>query len=142
MKVDNLSPSIASIAAALPVENFTVVSASLTSLSFSWNTPGAGDELIVGYVLTCLPLLIGIVALQPLNLEHNATSATITGLHSGMVYQCSIATISSEGLSKFKNITFATLEIGNYSCIIMNFLKDIYCKVHIQNLYVSSSITT
>ena len=94
------------------MENYTVISAGETSLSFSWNTPGVGDELIIGYVLTCLPLLKGIVALSPLNLEHNATSATVTGLHPGVVYQCNIATLSSEGLSQFKNITFATLEIG------------------------------
>ena len=100
------------------MENYTVISAGETSLSFSWNTPGVGDELIIGYVLTCLPLLKGIVALSPLNLEHNATSATVTGLNPGVIYHCSISTVSLEGLSQSKNITTVTLEIGKYSCII------------------------
>ena len=94
-----------------------MVSADKTSLSFSWDPPSAGAELTTGYTLTCIPLLRGILVPQPLDLNDNATFVVVTGLHPGVVYKCSIATVSSEGFSQSKYVTSVTLETGNYSYI-------------------------
>ncbi|CAI8037263.1 Fibronectin, partial [Geodia barretti] len=98
---------------AYPVKNFEVISVSETSLTFSWSQPSTGAHLTTGYNLTCVPLLTGIPSPQSLPLlAPTLTSATLSGLFSGVPYNCSISTISDRGSSLPASLCITTNESG------------------------------
>ena len=95
-----------------PVENFAVVSSSETTLSFFWSPPITAAHLTTGYRLTCSPLLDGIPTPDPLLIAPTATTATVTGLLSGVTYICDIITLTSWGASQPRTLTSSTVETG------------------------------
>ena len=96
-----------------PVERFMGnVSVSGTSFMFTWRLLSIGVSITSGYNLTCLPQLTGIPAPQPLILSKTTTSANETGLYSGVSYNCSIITLTTEGPSVSRNTTLTTPEKG------------------------------
>ena len=88
------------------------MTSSETSLSFSWSPPSIGAHLTTGYRLTCVPLLVGIPTPDVLILEAGTTSAIMTGLYSGVTYDCSIITISAEGSSQPQTLNLIIAELG------------------------------
>ena len=95
------------------MENFEVISVSEISLTFSWSQPSTAAHLTTGYNLTCVPLLTGIPFPQSLPLlAPTLTSATLSGLSSGVPYNCSISTISDRGSSLPANLYITTNESG------------------------------
>ena len=107
------------ITAANPVEAFQVGMSLSTSLTFSWKPPSIATNLITGYRLTCSPLLDGIPTPEGLMLGPAATTANVTGLYSGVTYNCSIVTVSHEGSSLPRSVTLATITIGMYVMFIL-----------------------
>ena len=97
-----------------PVERFMGnVSVSGTSFMFTWRPLSIGVSITSGFNLTCLPQLTGIPAPQPLILSKTTTSATMTRLYSGVSYNCSIITLTTEGPSVPRNTTLTTPEKGS-----------------------------
>ena len=88
------------------------MSTSQTSLSFSWSPSRTAAHLTTGYRLTCSPLLEGIPTPDPLMIAPTATTATVTGLLSGVTYSCDIITLTSQGDSQSRTLTSSTLETG------------------------------
>ena len=95
-----------------PVENFAMTSSSETGFSFSWSPPSTAAHLTTGYRLTCSPLLEGIPTPDPLIIAPTATTATVTGLLSGVTYSCDIITLTSQGASQPRTLTSSTVETG------------------------------
>ena len=94
-----------------PVEKFVGnVSVSGTSFMFTWRLLSIGVSITSGFNLTCLPQLTGIPAPQPLFLSKTTTSAKMTRLYSGVSYNCSIISLTTEGPSVPRNTTLATAE--------------------------------
>ena len=92
-----------------------MISVSETSLTFCWSQPSTGAHLITGYNLTCAPLLTGIPFPQSRpQLEPILTSATLSGLFSGVPYNCSISTISDRGSSLPASLYITTNDSGIY----------------------------
>ena len=104
---------------AYPVEEFEGRMPSSTSLTFSWRPPTVGSSLTTGYRLTCSPLLEGIPTPEDLMLGPAATTASVTGLYSGVTYNCSIVTVSHEGSSLPRSVALATITIGTYVMFIL-----------------------
>ena len=98
--------------AAYPVEVFEVTMSSETSLTFSWSPPSVTAQLTTGYMLTCVPLLEGISTPKSTVLGPRDTTAIVTGLDSGVTYNCSIVTVSREGSSQPRTLTPSTTESG------------------------------
>ena len=88
-----------------------MTSSSETSISFSWSPPSITAHLTTGYRLTCSPLLEGIPTPDPLMIAPTATTATVTGLHSGVTYSCDIITLTSWA-SQPRTLTSITVETG------------------------------
>ena len=97
---------------------------SATSLAFSWRPPSIAANLTTGYRLTCSPLLEGIPTPEDLMLGPAVTTANMTGLYSGVTYNCSIVTHSNEGSSLPRSVALATISIGMY---VMFILQHSYC---------------
>ena len=96
----------------LPVEEFEGMVSSGTSFTFSWSPPSIAPHLTTGYKLVCVPSLAGIPTPAALMLGPEATSADVTGLYSGVTYDCSISTISDEGSSQPQSLTLSVPETG------------------------------
>lgn len=97
-----------------PVERFMGnVSVSGTSFMFIWRLLSIGVSITSGFNLTCLPQLTGIPAPQPLLLSKTTTSAKVTRLYSGVSYNCSIITLTTEDPSVPQNTTLTTPEKGS-----------------------------
>ena len=94
------------------MEDFEGLILSETSFSFSWSPPSVAAHLTTGYQLECVPLLTGIPTPAALMLEPANTSADVTGLYSGVTYDCSISTLSDEGSSQLQTLSLTTPEIG------------------------------
>ena len=90
---------------------------------FNWRLLSIGVSITSGFNLTCLPQLTGIPAPQPLILSKTTTSAKMTRLYSGVSYNCSIITLTTEGPSVPRNTTLTTPEKGkyhtSYKCLIL-----------------------
>ena len=99
-------------AASNPVERFMLTASSNTSVTFSWRAPTVAAALTSGYSLTCTPLLEGIPPPETLALQANVTVATVTGLHPGVTYKCSITTSGLAGPSQPVTMNHTTSEIG------------------------------
>ena len=101
--------------AAYPVEEFEATVTTQTSFIFFWSPPSIAAHLTMGYRLMCTPLLQGISTPEALMLGPTATTVTVTGLHFGVTYNCSIFTIGSEGSSQPQTLTRTTAETGVYN---------------------------
>ena len=95
-----------------------------TSLAFFWKPPTIAANLTTGYRLMCSPLLEGIPIPEGLMLGPAATTANVTGLYSGVTYNCSIVTLSHEGSSLPTTVLSTTITIGMY---VMFILQHSYC---------------
>ena len=103
-----------------PVEEFEGnVSSSGISFIFTWAPPKIGAELTTHYNLICVPLLQGIPAPRHLSLSNTETSAEMSGLYSGVTYNCYISAVTAEGSSQPKNLTLTTPEIGTLIIMIL-----------------------
>ena len=91
------------------MEDFEGIVSSSTSFNFTWSAPNTGN---IGYSLRCVPLLDGIPVPEADLLAPNVTSAVVTGLHSGVTYDCSITTITARGRSEPLSVNLTTTEIG------------------------------
>ena len=107
-----------------PVEEFEVVMSvmsSKASLNFSWSPPSVAAHLTTGYTLTCTPLLERIPTPEALMLGQAATTANMTGLYSGVTYNCEIITIGLLGSSEPQTLVLTTPDIGiNYLLQVNN----------------------
>ena len=104
---------------AYPVEEFKgKVSLSGISFIFTWIHPRIGAELTTHYDLSCVPLFQGIPAPRHLSVSNSETTIEMSGLYSGVTYNCSISTATAEGSSQPKNLTLATQEKGK--CILQS----------------------
>ena len=83
-----------------------------TSFIFSWSAPSIAADLTTGYSLWCDPLLSGVPAPETVMLPPDSTTAFVTGLYSGVTYNCSIITITDVGSSRPQSLTLTTPEIG------------------------------
>ena len=99
---------------------------SSTSLTFSWRLPSIAANLTTGYRLTCSPLLEGIPTPEDLMLGPAATTANVTGLYSGVTYNCSIVTVSHEGSSLPTSVEHTTITIGTYVMFILSVSATTY----------------
>ena len=103
-----------------PVEDFEGnVSSSGKSFIFTWTPPRIGAELTTQYDLTCVPLLQGIPTPQDLSLSNTETSAEMSGLYSGVTYNCNISAVTAEGSSQPKSLTLTTPERGKLTFMIL-----------------------
>ena len=94
------------------MEDFEGLVLSETSLTFSWSPPSIAAHLTTGYKLVCVPSLAGIPFPAAIMLGPAATSANVTGLYSGVTYDCNISTVSDEGSSQPQTLSLTTLETG------------------------------
>ena len=95
------------------MEELTVLSSSNSSLTLSWEPPTQGHDLSTGFRLTCTPLLVGIPPPRSLNSTGgDFTNLTLSGLYSGVSYNCSVVTLTAEGESESRNIVQTTEETG------------------------------
>ena len=127
-----MSPCVCAITAAYPVGAFEAEMTSSTSLTFSWRPPSIAAKLTTGYRLTCSPLLEGIPTPEDLMLGPAATTANVTGLYSGVTYNCSIVTVSHEGSSLPTSVKFTTITIGTYVVFILcvsatSYIVSLHC---------------
>ena len=67
--------------------------------------PSIAAHLTTGYNLTCLTLLAGVPAPETLELLPAATTAAVTDLFHGVIYNCSITTVSDVGVSGPQSVT-------------------------------------
>ena len=83
-------------------------------MEFSWQPPQLGHDFTTAFKLTCVPLLSGIPFPQPLstNVGADVTTQSLTDLYSGVPYNCSVVTVTSQGESKPRSIVNTTVEIG------------------------------
>ena len=95
-----------------------------TSLTFSWSPPSIAAHLTTGYKLVCVPSLVGIPTPAALMLGPAATSADVTGLYSGVTYDCSISTSIDEGSSQPQTLRLTTLETGTNNRTRINFFLN------------------
>ena len=92
-----------------PVEEFEGnISSSGASFIFTWAPPRIRAELTTHYDLTCVPLLQGIPPPQGLSLSNTETSAEMSGLYSGVTYNCNISAVTTEGSSQPKQLILST----------------------------------
>ena len=84
-----------------PVEEFK------GKVIFTWIPPRIGAKLTTHYDLTCVLLLQGIPSLRHLSLSNTETSAEMSGLYSGVTYNCNISAVTAEGSSQPKNLTLS-----------------------------------
>ena len=102
----------------MPVQDVVLTSSSETSLIFTWVPPiTAVYNNITGYNLTCIPLLKNIPARDTLELGPNISTANVTGLYSGVAYNCSIVSLIASKSSEPYTLTSITLEMGIIICI-------------------------
>ena len=83
---------------------------------FSWQPPVLGHNFTTGFKLTCVPLLNGILSPQPPSTSTVAemTTLSLTGLHAGVPYNCSVVTVTTEGESEPRSVIHETEEIRTY----------------------------
>ena len=94
---------------AYPVEEFKgKLSVSGISFIFTWAPPRIGARLTTHYDLTCVPLVQRIPKPPSLTLSNTNTSAEMSGLYSGVTYNCSISTVTAEGSSLPKHLIRST----------------------------------
>ena len=97
----------------MPVQDVVLTSSSETSLIFTWVPPiTAVCNNITGYNLTCIPLLKNIPTRDTLELGPNINTANVTGLYSGVAYNCSIVSLIPSKSSEPYTLTSITLEMG------------------------------
>ena len=94
------------------MEDFRITAVSASSLTLSWSHPRIVGHHITSYNLTCVPLLSGIPVPQSLWLPPTTTSATVTGLRPGVLYNCTIFTITDQGSSPPLTLSLITSETG------------------------------
>ena len=119
------SPTFCVLHPVYPVENFTISSASETTLSFSWTQSKIVADNLTGYILTCSSLLEGTPSPDPLVIGPTATTANVTELLSGVTYSCEIITLTSEGRSQPQTLNSTTVETGqfgsySYECFLFS----------------------
>jgi hypothetical protein len=110
----NIQSSVAKTLAvvyAYPVERFWSSRTTGTSITFYWSPPSIGAHLTMNYHLKCDPLLIELPIRQAL-VSATSTSAVITDLHPGNIYNCSIFTVGPLGNSEPKSRNITTPEIA------------------------------
>ena len=83
-------------------------------MEFSWQPPQLGHDSTTAFKLTCAPLLSGIPFPQPLstNVGADVTTQLLTDLYSGVPYNCSVVTVTSQGESEPRSVVNTTVEIG------------------------------
>ena len=89
-------------------------------VSASWAHTSIEATLRTGYNLTCVPLMAGIPVPPPLQLPSKDTSANMSGLFSGVTFNCSIFVDTGRGLfseSQLRYLTLRTPETGMYTTI-------------------------
>ena len=91
---------------------FQITAVTTTSLSLSWHEPATPNGAIVGYRLSCQPLLLGIPTPQPLIPGSTARMAVLTDLYPGVRYNCSMGASNLAGLSDLVYADGTTTEIG------------------------------
>ena len=101
------------------VEMFQVVTKSQTSLTFHWITGRATIPPATGYTLECAPLYEESTILT-LN-DPSATTATVTGLISGEVYNCCLVVTSQLDDSPAQCVTNSTKPTGIYVLYITHY---------------------
>ena len=94
------------------VEDFRKTAVSASSLTLSWSHPSIAAHLTTGYNLTCVSLLAGIPVPQSLWLPPTTISATVTELRPGVLYNCTIFTITDQGSSPPLTLSLITSETG------------------------------
>ena len=82
------------------------------NLSFSWQTPMALNGNLIGYQLSCQPLLSGIPLPQTLTLVPFAVMAMLSDLFPGVGYNCSIVARNVAAPSDPVYINGTTQETG------------------------------
>ena len=101
-----------------------------TTFNLSWMPPSIAAHLTTGYNLTCLPLLAGIPAPETLELLPTATTAAVTGLFHGVIYNCSITTVGGVGASEPQTVILTTAESSKHfhklCCPRFLFFHNIY----------------
>ncbi|CAI8023704.1 Down syndrome cell adhesion molecule-like protein 1 homolog [Geodia barretti] len=110
----NIQSSVAKTLAvvyAYPVERLWSSRTTGTSITFYWSPPSIGAHLTMNYHLKCDPLLIELPIRQAL-VSATSTSAVITDLHPGNIYNCSIFTVGPLGNSEPKSHNITTPEIA------------------------------
>ena len=87
-------------------------------------------EMIFSTCLICVPLLQGIPAPQGLSLSNTETSAEMSGLCSGVTYNCNISAVTVEGSSQPKSLILTTPEIGMLTIMILPLFECVYTHQH------------
>ena len=100
---------------------------------FTWGHPRIGTRLTTHYDLTCIPLLQGIPTPPALSLSDTETAVEMSGLYSGVTYNCSIYTVTAEGSSQPKHLIISSPEIGK--CTVFS----VYSHKHIHLFTAPSS---
>ena len=85
-----------------------------TTFNLSWRPPSIAAHLTTGYNLICLPLLAGVPAPETLELLPTATTAAVTDLFHGVIYNCSITTVGGVGASEPQTVILTTAESSKY----------------------------
>ena len=106
------------------------------SFLFTWNHPRIEATLTTHYNLTCVPLLQGIPSPRDLSLSSTKTFAEMSGLYSGVTFNCSIFTVTAEGSSQPRNITLATPVKGK--CMRIFIIQHLL--EYLQSLFSHTSI--
>ena len=93
-----------------PPSNFVLDSKMQGSLSFSWGTPPA-PSIPTGYLVECLAMVTG--ARNPPPVETRERNATLSPLSPGVLYLCTLSTLTASKMLPSVTITATTLESGN-----------------------------
>ena len=83
-----------------PPRMFQITSVTTTNISFSWQAPAVLNGVLVGYQLTCQPVLpAGIPSPPILSTGSTVNTALFPNLSPGVRYNCSIVARNSAGPS-------------------------------------------
>ena len=127
----NVLDFVLSFPAPTPPRMFRITSVMTTSFSFSWQSPLTLNGVLVGYQLSCQPLLPGIPPSQTLTPAPTAVMVMLSGLYPGVGYNCSIAATNPAGSSDpVYSSTGTTQETGMYMYIHVPYSVLLCFKLH------------
>ena len=96
-----------------PPRMFQITSVMTNRLSFSWQTPAVTNGVLIGYQLSCQPLLpVGTPSPSILTPGSTMITAELGSLFPGVRYNCSIVARNTAGSSDPVHAVGTTTETG------------------------------
>ena len=96
-----------------PPQMFQITSVTTINISFSWQAPAVLNGMLVGYQLSCQPMLLAGIPSPPIfSSGPSVNTALLPNLFPGVRYNCSIVASNSAGSSDPVYAVGTTTETG------------------------------